>query len=71
LFFNTNFYKRLYSQEHIKECISQLREFFKYDFVIMPFFSDTTSDKRALIVVLRVSTSSVDLYDRDREEDSK
>jgi hypothetical protein len=22
LFFNTNFYKRLYSQEHIKECIS-------------------------------------------------
>jgi hypothetical protein len=37
----------------------------------MPFFSDTTSDKRALIVVLRVSTSSVDLYDRDREEDSK
>jgi hypothetical protein len=48
-----------------------MREFFKYDFVIMPFFSDTTSDKRALIVVLRVSTSSVDLYDRDREEDSK
>lgn len=48
-----------------------MREFFKYDFVIMPFFSDTTTDKRALIVVLRVSTSSVDLYDRDREEDSK
>jgi len=38
---------------------------------VLPFFSDTEDDKRALIVVIGVATSTVDLYDREREYDSK
>jgi len=38
---------------------------------LLPFFSDTKEDRRALIVVIRVPTSTVDLYDRERENDSK
>lgn len=32
---------------------------------------DEEDDQRALIVVIRTSTNSVDLYDRERENDSK
>jgi len=39
--------------------------------VILPFFVDEADDQRALIVVIRVATSSVDLYDRERQIDSK
>lgn len=39
--------------------------------MVLPFFSDTEEDKRALMVVIRVATSTVDLYDREREYDSK
>jgi hypothetical protein len=48
-----------------------LRDFFKFDAVVLPFFSDTEDDKRALVVVIGVATSTVDLYDREREHDSK
>jgi hypothetical protein len=48
-----------------------LRDFFKFDAVVLPFFSDTEDDRRALVVVIRVATSTVDLYDREREHDSK
>jgi hypothetical protein len=39
--------------------------------VLVPFFNDTKEDRRALIVVVRVATCTVDLYDREREDDSK
>jgi hypothetical protein len=55
----------------MKEILNQLKDFFKYDAVVLPFFSDTENDRRALIVVIRVHTSTVDLYDRERETDSK
>ena len=71
MFFNTNFSKRISTPEYLKDCYSYLRDFFKYDIVLVPFFSDTEDDKRALIVVIKVATSTVDLYDREREEDSK
>ena len=48
-----------------------MRDFFKFDAVVLPFFSDTEDDRRALVVVIRVATSTVDLYDREREHDSK
>lgn len=39
--------------------------------VVLPFFIDEMDDKRALAVVIKVSSSTVDLYDRERETDSK
>jgi len=71
MYFNTNFVKRLNSPTYLKDCLNQLKDFFKYDAVVLPFFSDTEDDKRALMVVIRVATSTVDLYDREREYDSK
>lgn len=55
----------------MKDCFANLRDFFKNDIVLLPFFSDSTSDRRALIVAIRVATSTVDLFDRERDEDSK
>ena len=71
MYFNTNFPKKLNNQASLKDCINQLKDFFKYDVVILPFFVDEADDQRALIVVIRVATSSVDLYDRERQIDSK
>ena len=55
----------------MKDCINKLKDFFKYDTVVLPFFFDEENDRRALIVVIRVATCTVDLYDRERESDSK
>lgn len=55
----------------MKDCFGSLRDFYKNDIVLLPFFSDTKSDRRALIVAIRVATSTVDLFDRERDEDSK
>jgi hypothetical protein len=55
----------------MKECLNPLRDFFRNDLVLFPFFSNTKEDRRALIVAIRVATSTVDLFDREREADSK
>lgn len=49
----------------------QLKDYFKYDTIILPFFINDEEDKRSLIVAIKVETCTVDLYDREREEDSK
>ena len=37
----------------------------------MPFFFNEEDDQRALIVLINVATTTVDLFDRERETDSK
>ena len=37
----------------------------------MPFFIDEEEDQRALLVGIKVANFQVDLYDRERETDSK
>lgn len=54
----------------MKECITSLRDFFKNDLVLFPYFNDSTDDRRALIVAIRVATSTVDLFDRERDFDN-
>jgi hypothetical protein len=39
--------------------------------VILPFFIDEDSDQRCLIVSIKIANTQVDLYDRERETDSK
>lgn len=39
--------------------------------MVLPFFFDEANDRRALAVVVKVGNSQVDLYDREREIDSK
>ena len=41
------------------------------DIAIMPFFINNENDKRTLVVVIRVEDKLVDLFDRERDCDSK
>jgi hypothetical protein len=50
--------------------VSLLRDFFKYDSVVMPFFINSKEEQRALVVLINVATSTVDLFDREREHDN-
>ena len=71
LYFNTNFGRKLNNEAYLKDCLGALQNFFKYDQVILPFFIDEEDDQRALIVSVKVANFQVDLYDRERETDSK
>ena len=53
------------------ECVGLLQNYFKYDTIMLPFFIDENDDRRALIVAIKVETCTVDLYDRERDNDSK
>jgi hypothetical protein len=71
MYFSTNFYKKLQNEDYFTDCINTLKNFFKYDIAVMPFFIDEEDDKRCLIVLVKVANNQVDLFDREREEDSK
>jgi hypothetical protein len=71
MYFSTNFYKKLSNEDYFTDCINILKNFFKYDIAVMPFFIDEEDDKRCLIVLVKVSNNQVDLFDRERDEDSK
>ena len=70
LYFDTNFSKKLNNHTNLKECCYLLKDLFKYDIAIVPFFFDETNDNRCLIVVIKIAKNSVDLYDRERTSDS-
>jgi hypothetical protein len=71
LYLDTSFRKNLSNDLNLKVCLGRLREFYKYDSIIMPFFFNEPHDKRALVVLINPETCTVDLYDRERETDSK
>ncbi|TNV82627.1 hypothetical protein FGO68_gene5884 [Halteria grandinella] len=60
-YLNTNFQRKLHSETHLKDCLSHLRDFFKYDSVLVPFFYNAKDDKRANLVLINMATSSADL----------
>lgn len=70
-YLNTNFTRKLSDQEKTKDCFGQLSELHRHDVVLLPYFSDCKADRRALLVAIRVSTFTVDLFDRERDDDSK
>jgi hypothetical protein len=71
LYFNTGFSRKLNNQAYLKDSLNQLQNFYKYDICILPFFIDEINDQRTLIVSVRPEGNQVDLYDREREIDSK
>ena len=71
LYFNTNFSRKLNSESNLKDCLNQLQNFFKYDQVVLPFFIDEENDQRCLVVSVKIANTQVDLYDRERDTDSK
>lgn len=68
LYMNTNFHKKLNSETYLKDCVMLLRDYYSFDWVLMPFFFSTIGDKRALMVTVEVRNCGVELYDKDREE---
>lgn len=69
LYLNTNFHKKLNNESYMKDCVALLRDFYAYDWVLMPFFFSTTGDRRALMVSIEVKNSGVELYDKERCDD--
>ena len=67
LFLDSNFQKSLEAGQNCEI----LRQVYKYDQILIPFFFNEEDDKRALIVAISPETCTVDLFDRERETDSK
>lgn len=72
-FFNTNFSKKLNSPDPnmMRDCLAQLQNFKNYSTALLPIFIDERDDKRCLIVSINPANHKVDLFDRERENDSK
>ena len=71
MYLSVGFARKLLNPAYLKDCLTQLQHYFKHDQVLMPFFFDEEGDRRALVVSIKVADFRVDLYDREREHDSK
>jgi hypothetical protein len=44
IYFNTSFAKKLNNEACLKDCLNALKDFFKYDAALLPFFIDENED---------------------------
>lgn len=44
IYFNTGFSRKLNNESALKDCLNTLKDFFKYDAALLPFFIDEDDD---------------------------